>query len=403
MDQKSKKINTKAVHSGSEPDPKTKAMKVPIFASNTYAYNSLNEFLQAGVNAYSIEPKDFEYFYSRTANPTTNALEQKISEVIGSESAYVTSSGMAAISFSIMANFKPGTKILLSDSLYRSSHSLLTETLPNFGIPYEMHDFRDLSGLEKIISSDEFSVVHFESPANPTLRCFDIKEICKIIHGKNSESIITFDNTFGTPVCQHPLELGVNFEIHSLSKYINGHGDALGGAVAGNAEDLSDFRRRIGETFGQIPSPFNSYLIMRGLKTIGLRVERQCSNAFKVAQFLEGHNKVKKVFYPGLSSHPEYAIAKKQMNPFGGMVAFELKSSEHVSTFLDDKLKLIRLAMDLGDIQSLIEFPAYQTHYDLDFEIKEKIGITDELLRLSVGIENVEDIINDLEQALLTI
>jgi cystathionine beta-lyase/cystathionine gamma-synthase len=288
--------------------------------------------------------------------------------------------------------------------MYRSTNQLTTEILPKFGIKYDYLDFRDLNQFENRIKQNEYSVVYFESPANPTMRCYDIKAISALSHEYNPETAVIFDNTFATPVCQHPLDLGVDFEIHSISKYINGHGDALGGAICcNNKEKMSTFRREYGETFGQIPSPFNSFLIMRGLKTLGLRVERQSENAMKIAEFLSEHDKIQKVYYPGLESHPQYRIAKQQMNPFGGMLAFELGSLDQVNEFLDDKLKLAKLAMDLGDIQTLIEFPYIMTHYDLDYDLKMQTGITETLIRLSVGIENISDLIADLEQVLVTI
>jgi methionine-gamma-lyase len=394
-------LNTRAVHSGGKVDPITKALKIPIYSSNTYAYKSLEEFFASASNAYSHELDEFTYYYTRTANPTTNALEQKITSIIGCKSALVTGTGMAAISLAIIASFRKNTKILVSDSLYRSTHQLTTEMLPRFNIKYDFTDFRDLSVLENLINKNDYSVVFFESPANPTLRCYDIKSISELVHSINADTSILFDNTFSSPVCSNPLKLGVDYELHSSSKYLSGHGDALGGVIASNhTEELSDFRREYGETLGQVSSPFNSYLTLRGLKTVGLRVNRQSKNALQVAKYLERHPKVKKVFYPGLTSHPEHEIAKKQMNPFGGMIAFELRSIDDVTSFLDNKLNLIKLAMDLGDIQSLIEFPFVMTHYDLEWDLKVQTGITEELIRLSVGIEEKDDIIEDLDQAL---
>lgn len=394
-------LNTRGVHDGEKPESVTRALKTPIYASNTFTYPSMEEFFSAAANAYGINPEEFTYFYTRTANPTTNALELKLASIIGCKGVIVTSSGMAAITFIILANYKSGTKILASDSVYRSTNQFATETLPKLGISCDYSDFRDLEGLEKQLRSNTYSVVHFESPANPTMRCYDIKAICDLVHEFNPEIKVTFDNTFASPVCQHPLKLGVDFEVHSSSKFINGHGDALGGVIAGNdTEILAEFRRQFSETLGQTPSPINSYLILRGLKTIGLRINQQSANALKIAKYLEEHQKVTQVYYPGLASHPQYAVAKRQMSPFGGMLAFELKTDDKVRDFLANRLKIIRLAMDLGDIQSLIEWPYIMTHYDLEYELKISTGITETLLRLSVGIEDVEDLLFDLEQAL---
>jgi methionine-gamma-lyase len=394
-------LNTRAVHGGGQIDPSTKALKVPIYSSNTYAFKNLNEFFDSSSDAYSPQLDEFAYFYTRTANPTTNALEQKIASVIGCETALVTGSGMSAIAFAIIANYHKKTKILVSDSLYRSTHQLTTETLPKFDIKYDYTDFRHLANIETLLRQNNYSIVFFESPANPTLRCYDIKAIVDLVHSYDSEISIIFDNTFASPVCSSPLKLGVDYEIHSLSKYISGHGDALGGVIASNrSENLSVYRREYGETFGQVPSPFNSYLIMRGLKTIGLRVKKQSENAMEIAKHLENHPKIKRVYYPGLTSHPDHEIAKNQMNPFSGIVTFELNSLDKVTNLLDNKFQLIKLAMDLGDIQSLIEFPYIMTHYDLEWDLKDQIGITEELLRLSVGIEDKEDIMKDLDQAL---
>ncbi len=394
-------INTRAVIRGEKVDVSTHALKTPIYASNTFSYLSMEEFFEAAVNAYGIDPKEFTYFYTRTANPTTNALELKLASIIGCRGTITTSSGMAAITFAILANYKPKTKILASDSLYRSTNSFVMEILPKLGISCDYLDFRDLNVLEKQLQKNMYSVVHFESPANPTTRCYDIRAICDLVHEYNAETMVTFDNTFASPICQQPLKLGVDFEVHSSSKYINGHGDALGGVIASNNnETLSEFRRQLGETLGQTPSPLNSYLILRGLKTIGLRIKQQSKNALAVAKFLEEHKKVTRVYYPGLPSHPQFKIAQKQMNPFGGMLAFELENDDKVRDLLNNKLQIIRLAMDLGDIQSLIEWPYIMTHYDLEYELKVATDVTEMLLRLSVGIEDVHDIINDLEQGL---
>ncbi|UCG02486.1 MAG: PLP-dependent transferase [Candidatus Heimdallarchaeota archaeon] len=394
-------INTRGVHGGEKVEPITKALKTPIYASNTFSYPNMEKFFEAASNAYGINPEEITYFYSRTANPTSTALELKLATIIGCKGTLATSSGMAAITFIILANYKSGTKILASDSVYRSTNQFTTETLPKMGIACDYLDFRDLGALEKQLNKDTYSVVHFESPANPTMRCYDIKAICDLVHEYNSETKVTFDNTFASPVCQRPLELGVDFEVHSSSKFINGHGDALGGVIACNdTEILSEFRRQFGETLGQTPSPLNSYLILRGLKTLGLRVNQQSKNALKIAKYLEEHQKVNRVYYPGLSSHPQYEVARKQMNPFGGMLSFELENAEKVRDFLADRLRIILLAMDLGDIQSLIEWPYIMTHYDLEYNLKITTGITESLLRLSVGIEDVEDLISDFEQGL---
>ncbi len=394
-------LNTRAVHGGERPDPTTRALKTPIYTSNTFSYPNMGKFFEAAANAYGINPEEFTYFYSRTANPTTNALELKLASIIGCKGTIATSSGMAAISFIILANYKTGTKILASDSVYRSTNQFTTETLPKMGITCDYLDFRDLGELEKQLGSNTYSVVHFESPANPTMRCYDIKAICDLVHEYNLETSVTFDNTFASPICQHPLKLGVDFEVHSSSKFINGHGDALGGVIASNdMEILSEYRRQFCETLGQTPSSLNSYLILRGLKTIGLRVNQQSRNALEIARYLEEHQKVTQVYYPGLASHPQFEVVKKQMNPFGGMLSFELENEDKVRDFLANRVKIIRLAMDLGDIQSLIEWPYIMTHYDLESELKATTGITETLLRLSVGIEDVEDLLFDLEQAL---
>ncbi|MFX1253228.1 MAG: trans-sulfuration enzyme family protein [Promethearchaeota archaeon] len=392
-------LNTRAVHSGEQPDPTTRALKPPIYATNSFAYKNLEDFFESAVQAYPQEPEtEFTYFYTRTSNPTTVALEKKLASIIGCEGTLATSTGMGAITLAIFAHYQAKTKILIDDTLYRSTHHLMTDTLPKMGIKSDQLDFHELNALEKQLQAEGYSVLYFESPTNPTMRCYDIKAICDLAHEHGVN--VVFDNTFATPVCQHPLELGVDLEIHSATKYLGGHGDAMGGIIAGKMEELSEIRRVFGETFGTTPSPFNSFLILRGLKTLGLRVQRQSENALKVAKFLEDHPKVPKVYYPGLASHPDYEVAKKQMNPFSGMLAFELADVNQVTELLNNRLKIVKLAMDVGDITSLIEFPSYQTHWDVDIEIKEHIGITDQLLRLSVGIEDVEDIIADLDQAL---
>jgi methionine-gamma-lyase len=378
-------FNTKAVHSGESPDPATHAHRIPIYQTSTFVYETIDKLVSG------------KYFYTRTGNPTIAALEEKVAALECGESAIATASGMAAISIAMMSNLKKDDNILCSAIVYGGTHDLLTKTLPPIGFKTEFVDFTNLSEVDKAIKKLRPRVVYFESPTNPTLRIIDIEAVSKMAREAGAVSI--FDNTFASPYLQQPLRLGVDILAASATKYLSGHGDTLGGIIVGKKPYILNTRFIWAENLGPTISPFNAWLILRGIRTLGPRMKTHCENAVKVAQFLEKHPKVKKVNYPGLASHPQHDLAKKQMKLFGAMLSFEVANSAAAQKVLNN-LKLCALGVSLGDTDSLVEWPAYMTHLNVSKQERLKVGVPDELIRLSVGLEDPEDIIADLDQAL---
>ncbi len=378
-------FNTKAVHSGESPDPATRAHRIPIYQTSTFVYETIDKLVSG------------KYFYTRTSNPTIAALEEKVATLECGELAIATASGMAAISMAILSNLKKDDNILCSSIVYGGTHDLLTKTLPPIGFKTEFVDFTNLSEVDKAIKKLRPRVVYFESPTNPTLRVIDIEAVSKMVREAGALSI--FDNTFASPYLQQPLRLGVDILAASATKYLSGHGDTLGGIIVGKKSYILNTRFIWAENLGPTISPFNAWLILRGIRTLGPRMKMHCENALKVAQFLEKHPKVKKVNYPGLASHPQHDLAKKQMKLFGAMLSFEVANSAAAQKVLNN-LKLCALGVSLGDTDSLVEWPAYMTHLNVSKQERLKVGVPDELIRLSVGLEDPEDIITDLDQAL---
>jgi methionine-gamma-lyase len=378
-------FNTKAVHSGESPDPATRAHRIPIYQTSTFVYETIDKLVSG------------KYFYTRTSNPTIAALEEKVAALECGELAIATASGMAAISMAILSNLKKDDNILCSAIVYGGTHDLLTKTLPPIGFKTEFVDFTNLSEVDKAIKKLRPRVVYFESPTNPTLRVIDIEAVSKMVREAGAVSI--FDNTFASPYLQQPLRLGVDILAASATKYLSGHGDTLGGIIVGKKPYILNTRFIWAENLGPTISPFNAWLILRGIRTLGPRMKTHCENAMKVAQFLEKHPKVKKVNYPGLASHPQHELARKQMKLFGAMLSFEVANSATAQKVLNN-LKLCALGVSLGDTDSLVEWPAYMTHLNVSKQERLKVGVPDELIRLSVGLEDPEDIIADLDQAL---
>jgi methionine-gamma-lyase len=379
------RFNTKAVHSGESPDPATRAHRIPIYQTSTFVYETIDKLVSG------------KYFYTRTSNPTIAALEEKVAALECGELAIATASGMAAISMAILSNLKKDDNILCSSIVYGGTHDLLTKTLPPIGFKTEFVDFTNLSEVDKAIKKLGPRVVYFESPTNPTLRVIDIEAVSKMVREAGAVSI--FDNTFASPYLQQPLRLGVDILAASATKYLSGHGDTLGGIIVGKKPYILNTRFIWAENLGPTISPFNAWLILRGIRTLGPRMKTHCENAMKVAQFLEKHPKVKKVNYPGLASHPQHELARKQMKLFGAMLSFEVANSATAQKVLNN-LKLCALGVSLGDTDSLVEWPAYMTHLNVSKQERLKVGVPDELIRLSVGLEDPEDIIADLDQAL---
>ena len=378
-------------HAGQHADPQTGAHNTPIYQTSTFAFKNV----QDGSAKFAGEKEG--YIYTRLGNPTQNALEEKMAALEGAEAAIATASGMAAISSSLMAVAFAGDHILAHDCLYGCTHSLMEEILPRYGIEVTFADLSDLDNVDENIQ-DNTKLVYLETPSNPTLNLVDIEEVSKKAHVAGAKVIV--DNTFMTPYLQSPLELGADMVVHSATKYIGGHGDAIAGVIAGKEEMLADIRMTTLKDFGGIISPFNAWLLLRGLKTLPIRVDKHTQNAMEVAEFLEAHDKVEKVFYPGLESHPQHDLAKKQASGFGSMISFELKGGHSAGEKMMNNVNLATLAVSLGDVDTLIQHPASMTHAPVPREERLAAGITDGLVRISIGIEDVEDIIADLENSL---
>lgn len=392
-----------AIHSGHETESNY-AHLTPIYASSTYVFDTAEQ----GMHRFSGEEQG--YIYGRWGNPSLTETEQKIAalEAYGlSENeqplalrAILHASGMAAITTLLLGNLKTGDKILSHFSLYGGTQELMEKVLPSLGIELIIADLRDLEKAEEAFSRDsKIKMLYLETPANPTLQCVDLKNLTEIVH-KNG-AIVGVDNTFATPYLQQPFQFGVDYVIHSTTKFLNGHGTAIGGVLIGkNISKMEGEMKKIHKLLGGNSNSFDAFLLTNGIKTLEIRMERHCANAMQVAQFLSKHPAVEKVHYLGLSEHPDYELAKRQMRHPGGMLSFELKGGLEAGKKFIDSLKMCVRAVSLGTCDSLLSHPASMTHYGVAKEKREEYGITDGLIRMSVGIENVEDILNDLDQAL---
>lgn len=386
-----KGIGSKFVHAGHVSDPVTGALSTPIYATAAY------EFENAQDGALKNMSMEYGYCYTRQGGPTQVALEKKMAILEGAEAGLAFASGTAAISACLCHQLKAGDHAVVSATTYSTPHILFEKLLPKFGVKADFVDATDPKNVEKAIGPNT-KMIYIETPANPTVTINDIKAIVAI--AKKHNLVTVCDSTFATPYLQRPIEMGVDIVIHSATKYLSGHGDAMGGILVGNKKLMDEIRMDIMVIMGGIISAFDAYLIIRGIKTLELRMKRHCENAMKVAQFLETHPKIDKVHYPGLVSHPQHELAKEQMNDFGGIVTFEVKGGIEAGGKLMESVKMCKLVVNLGDVISLVSHPATMSHIEMSKEEREKGGITDGLVRLSVGIENIEDILNDLNQAL---
>ena len=391
VDLKKLKFSTLCVHGSGGFDPATGAVGKPIYQTSTFAFDSA----KAGAEIFLGEREG--YVYTRISNPTQNAFEKEMAFLEGGEAALAFGSGMAAISSVVLSFCRSGDNFVASDTLYGGSHQLFAETLPRLNIQANELDATDLKNVEKAIN-DKTRLIYIETPANPTLSIIDIRGCAKIAHKHKIPLVV--DNTFATPYFQRPLALGADVVVHSATKYIGGHGDTVAGVAVGKQDYIMDLRMSILRDMGGIISPLNAWLLVRGLKTLALRMEKHQKNALRIAKYLQFHPKVKSVMYPGLKTHPQHELAQSQMSGFGGMIGFEVKGGRKGGETLMDAVKLITLAVSLGDVDSLIEHPASMTHSTYKTEDLEAVGISESLVRLSVGIEDVSDIIDDLSQAL---
>ncbi len=387
MNLKKPGFSTRAIHSG-EREEETGAVTTPIYQTAPF------KFKNAAHAANVMAGKEKGYVYSRGLNPTTEVLEEKMADLEGSEAALAQATGMAAISAAVFTEVKAGDHMIADEVIYGNTYDLFVD-LGKFGVEVSFIDTSDAENVEDTFRPNT-KLVFFETPANPTMKLTDIKAVSDISHEKGATVMV--DNTFMTPYFQQPLSLGADVVVHSATKYLNGHGDTLGGIIVGSS-DFIKRARHTSKNIGGAISPFNSWLILRGMKTLPVRMDRHNENAMAVAKYLRGHEKIAKVIYPGLKDNPQYDLARKQMRGAGGMIAFLLKDASDVPAFLD-ALKLCTLAVSLGETGTLIQHPATMTHAVVPRQKRIKYGIADELVRLSVGLEDAEDIIEDLKQAL---
>ncbi|GAL86479.1 cystathionine beta-lyase/cystathionine gamma-synthase [Sporocytophaga myxococcoides] len=377
------KFGTKAIHAGVEPDPSTGAIMTPVYQTSTYVQAS---------------PGDHKgYEYSRTHNPTRTALQNSLAALENGAYGLCFASGMAAID-TILKLLKPGDEVISTNDLYGGTYRIFTKVFAHYGIKFHFIPMDNAKEVEKYINSNT-KLIWMETPTNPLLNIIDIKAIANL--GKKHTVITVVDNTFATPYLQLPLDLGVDIVMHSVTKYLSGHSDVVMGAIILNDKEVAARLAFLQNACGAVPGPQDCFLVLRGIKTLHLRMERHCDNAAKIAQFLSEHPKVDKVYYPGLSTHPNHAIAQAQMKAFGGMLSFTLKGDkiEDAKRFLE-RVELFSLAESLGGVESLCGHPATMTHASIPKEEREKAGLKDSLVRLSVGVEDVEDLIEDLRSAI---
>ncbi len=391
MSEKMKGKNTKAIHSGQHPDPIFGAVMTPIYQTSTFAFKSAED----GAKIFKGEKSG--YIYTRLGNPTTVALEECVTELEDGYKSLATSTGMAAVTTVYLSLLSSGDHMISTDAVYGPSRVVMEKDLSRFGIESSYVDTSDLENIEKAIKPNT-KMVYIETPANPTLKLTDIEGCAKICNDKGIKLVV--DNTFASPILQNPLKMGADIVIHSMTKYLNGHSDVVAGIiVTKNEDDYKKIKHMLTYLGGTI-DPHQAWLVLRGVKSLGLRVERACKNAMKVAEFLESHPKVERVFYPGLESFPQYDLAKKQMKDFGSMISFIVKGGLEAGRKLMNSVQLATLAVSLGGIETLIQHPASMTHSSVPKEEREASGISDGLVRISIGCEDVEDLISDLENAL---
>ena len=379
------KFNTRTIHGGQQNDPSTGAVMPPIYQTSTYAQKSPGQH------------KGF--IYSRAANPTRSALEKAFASIENGTHGFAFSSGLSAVDC-VLRKLNPGDEVIAGDDLYGGSYRMFTQLFQKYGLKFHFVNMNSVENVTNSINKNT-KLIWLETPTNPLIKIADIEEITKAVKAINSDILVSVDNTFATPYLQRPLDLGVDIVMHSATKYLGGHSDLLMGALIVKDEKLAEDLHFIQFASGAVAGPMDSFLALRGVKTLHIRMERHCENGKAVAAYLVKHPKVKEVYYPGLESHPNHEVAKKQMKDFGGMVSFKLKdeSKKAAFTFLENT-KVFTLAESLGGVESLVNHPSTMTHASIPEAERLKVGITDSLVRLSVGIEDIDDLLQDLDQAL---
>ncbi|MFY7707017.1 MAG: cystathionine gamma-synthase [Flavobacteriales bacterium] len=377
------KFGTKAIHAGQEPDPTTGAIMTPIYQTSTYVQEAPGQHKG--------------YAYARGKNPTRTALEKCLAALENAKHGLCFSSGMGAAD-AVIKLLRPGDEVIATDDLYGGTYRMFTKVFANYGIVFHFIDMHDLELVKQTVNA-KTKMLWLETPTNPMMKIIDIHELVTI--AKVNSLITLVDNTFASPYLQNPLDMGADIAMHSATKYLGGHSDVVMGALMTNSDALYEQLAFIANSCGATPGPMDSFLVLRGLKTLHLRMKAHCSNGAAVAKFLKSHPKVGKVYWPGFEDHPNHAVAKKQMRDFGGMISFTLKSdSFEEASKLAQKLEVFSLAESLGGVESLVGHPASMTHASIPREERIKTGLVDSLLRLSVGVEDEEDLIQDLKQAL---
>lgn len=377
------KFGTKAVHAGVAPDPSTGAIMTPIYQTSTYVQES--------------PAKHKGYAYARGANPTRNALQKSLAALENGKFAICFSSGMGATD-AVIKLLNPGDEVITSNDLYGGSYRMFRKVFEKYGIRFHFIDLTKTSNIEPLIN-DRTKLFWLETPTNPLMNIIDIRACVDIARKRNI--LVAVDNTFASPYLQNPLDLGADIVMHSVTKYLGGHSDVIMGALVVNDEKLYQELAFIQNSCGAVPGPQDSFLVLRGIKTLHLRMERHCLNGKKIAEFLKGHPKVGKVYWPGFTDHPNHEVAKKQMRDFGGMLSFTLRNdSLEKAIHLMESVELFSLAESLGGVESLINHPASMTHASIPKEERAKSGLVDSLIRLSIGVEDAEDLVADLDQAL---
>lgn len=376
-------FGTKVIHAGIEPDPSTGAIMTPIFQTSTYVQAS---------------PGDHKgYEYSRTHNPTRTALQNNIAALEGGKHGLCFASGLSAID-TLIKTLEPGDEVIATNDLYGGTFRIFNQIFSKYGVKFHYQSMEDAGSVASMIN-EKTRMIWIETPTNPMMNIVDIRAIAELASGK--DILVGVDNTFATPYLQQPLELGADLVMHSVTKYLGGHSDVIMGALVTNDDALAERLAFIQNSCGAVPGPQDCFLVLRGIKTLHLRMQRHSENGRKVAEFLQAHPGVEKVYWPGLTDHPNHDVAAKQMRDFGGMLSFEPESGTKEDSFrIMESLKLFSLAESLGGVESLSNHPAIMTHASVPAEERQKLGITDSLIRLSVGIEDIEDLISDLEKAL---